>query len=169
MEKIKLKDITKTGLMAALIFLATYVFKIPLPLGYTHLGDCMIFIAVLIIGGKKGAFAGGLGAAIADLAGGYAQWILPTFIIKFIMAFTMGIFVEKLMPKFKYNYIAGSAVGGILEVIGYASVGIFYYGYGPAMAEVPFNILQAGIGVVIAAVFAGILNASGILEKVKAM
>lgn len=169
MEKISIKDITKTALMAALIFLATFVLKIPLLFGYTHLGDCMIFIAVIILGSKKGAFAGGVGAALADLAGGYPQWILPTFVIKFAMAFTMGIFVEKLMPRFKYNYIVGSVAGGAVQVVGYTAVQFFYYGWANALVNIPPLLLQTAAGIVIAAIFVAILRASGILEKVKAM
>ena len=80
-----IKQLTKTAMMAALVFLGTFVFKIPTPNGYTHLGDCLIFVAVLALGWKRGAIAGGLGAALADLAGGYAVWIIPTFFIKSII------------------------------------------------------------------------------------
>ncbi|TJX15164.1 ECF transporter S component [Tissierella creatinini] len=83
--KIKTKDITKVAIMSSLIFVATYLFKIPTLAGYTHLGDCMIFISVLILGRKKGALAGGIGAAIADFLGGYMHWVLPTFFIKLVM------------------------------------------------------------------------------------
>ncbi|MCI1958521.1 MAG: ECF transporter S component [Clostridia bacterium] len=169
MGKANIKIITKTALMAALVFLATYILKIPLLFGYTHLGDCMIFIGVIILGSKRGAFAGGVGAALADLAGGYPQWILPTFIIKFIMAFTMGIFIEKLMPKFKYNYIVGSVAGGIMQIIGYTAVQCFYYGRANAIVNIPPLLLQTVSGIVIAAIFVAILGASGILGKVKTM
>ena len=66
-EQMKTKDLTKMSIMAALVFLATYFIKIPSINGYTHLGDCMIFLSVLILGWRKGALAGGMGAALADL------------------------------------------------------------------------------------------------------
>ena len=84
------KELTKTAVMAALVFVAIYVLKIPGPNGYSHLGDCMILISVLLLGGRKGAWAGGIGAALADLLGGYMQWVLPTFLIKAFMALIMG-------------------------------------------------------------------------------
>ena len=87
------KEITKIAMMAALVFIATYSLKVPSLHGYTHLGDCMIFISVLLLGGKKGAIAGGIGASLADLVGGYMVWIVPTFFIKFVMACIMGLFV----------------------------------------------------------------------------
>ena len=44
----------------------------------------MIFLAAWLLGGKKAAPAAGLGACLADLALGYAAWMAPTFIIKFL-------------------------------------------------------------------------------------
>ena len=81
MEKYSVKEITKTAAMAAIVFILTYTFKIPFPNGYTHLGDCAILIGVIVLGRKKGAWAGGIGAAMADLISGYAQWIIPSLII----------------------------------------------------------------------------------------
>ena len=48
-----------TALMAALIFVATYLIKIPNPAtgGYSHMGDCMIFIAVVMLGRRNGSMA----------------------------------------------------------------------------------------------------------------
>ena len=44
-----LKRIVRIAMMAALIFAGTYTFKIPIAItgGYTHLGDCAIFVGGL--------------------------------------------------------------------------------------------------------------------------
>ena len=105
MDNLNTKEIAKCGLMAALTFIFTYTFKIPSPNGYTHLGDCFVLLGVLVLGRKKGALAGGIGAALSDLLGGYMVWVLPTFFIKAIMAYVMGTIVEKVMPENKFNYI----------------------------------------------------------------
>ena len=49
-----LKRITKIAMMAAIIFVCTYTFKVPIAItgGYTHLGDCAIFAGVMILGRK---------------------------------------------------------------------------------------------------------------------
>lgn len=96
--------------MAALVFIAIYVLKIPALNGYAHLGDCMILISVLLLGGKKGALAGGIGAALADLLGGYMQWVLPTFLIKAVMALIMGYVIDKWHHN--GNWLAGAVLGG---------------------------------------------------------
>lgn len=67
-KKVNVRYITFTAVMAALVFVFTFTFKIPLGTGYTHLGDMMIFLAAWLLGGKKAAPAAGLGACLADLA-----------------------------------------------------------------------------------------------------
>lgn len=100
-----LKRIVRIAMMAALIFAGTYTFKIPIAItgGYTHLGDCAIFVGVMLLGRKDGALAAALGAALSDLLSGAMLWVLPTFIIKGIMALIMGLAVEKLMPEHRYG------------------------------------------------------------------
>lgn len=77
------KRIAKTALMIALIFVCTFTIKLPNPAtgGYTHMGDCMAFLAVLYLGKKDGALAAGLGAALSDLLTGAMIWVLPTFFL----------------------------------------------------------------------------------------
>ena len=85
-----------TGLLTALIFALTFVFHIPVPYtsGYIHLGDSMIYISVIVLGPFFGAFASGVGSMLADLLSGYAQYALPTLIIKSIMALIMGLLLS---------------------------------------------------------------------------
>lgn len=68
------KEIATTALMAALVFVATYLIKFPNPAtsGYSHMGDCMIFLAVVMIGRKNGAIAAAIGGALSDLLAGAA-------------------------------------------------------------------------------------------------
>ena len=44
--RISAKEICVAGVMAAFVFIATLVPQIPIPLGYAHLGDGAIFLAV---------------------------------------------------------------------------------------------------------------------------
>lgn len=86
------KKITFGGLMIALVFATTFSIKIPIPFtqGYIHAGDSMIFITAILLGWKYGALTGGIGSALADLLGGYANWALPTLIIKALMGAIVG-------------------------------------------------------------------------------
>jgi uncharacterized membrane protein len=93
----KTREMVTTALMAALIFVATFLIKIPNPAtgGYSHMGDCMIFLAVVFLGRKNGSMAAGIGGALSDFLAGAPIWILPTFIIKYIMAFIMATIIKK--------------------------------------------------------------------------
>lgn len=162
---IKVKQLVYSALLTALVCVATFMIKVPSINGYTHLGDCMIFISVIILGTRKGALAGGTGAALADLLGGYSQWVLPTFFIKAIMALVMGTITEKLFPKFKYGWVLGAIIGGILQIIGYTLVKIPMYGMAYAIAGLPVVTLQTLNGIVIALVIVASLSKSGILRK----
>ncbi|MDR2770925.1 MAG: ECF transporter S component [Clostridiales Family XIII bacterium] len=90
-----------TGLLTALIAVTTGVIAIPVPFtnGYVHPGDSMIFMAVLILGRRRGALAAGLGSAIADSLLGYFIWAPFTLVIKAGMAFVAGSIIEKCIEK----------------------------------------------------------------------
>ena len=80
------QELVFTALMTALVFVATYLPHIPIPLGYAHLGDAVIFLLALLVPRRTVLFASCIGSALADLLGGFALWIVPTLIIKFVMA-----------------------------------------------------------------------------------
>lgn len=166
-EQIKTKDLTKMGLMAALVFFGTFFIKIPSISGYTHLGDCMIFVSVLILGWRKGAVAGGIGAALADLLGGYTQWIIPTLFIKAIMAMIMGMITEKLFPNLRFGWLIGATVGGIFQIVGYTFVRILLYGTAMGFVELPMLILQTVSGVALSLVLVTTLLQTNIINKLK--
>lgn len=161
------KDLTKMAIMSSLICVATYLFKIPSINGYTHLGDSMIFISVLILGWSKGALAGGVGAALADLLGGYMQWIIPTFFIKLFMGMIMGLIAERLLAKLKYGWIIGAITGGLFQIIAYTLVKIPLIGLGYAISSLPALTIQTISGIIIASVLVATLLASGIIMKLK--
>lgn len=86
------RSLTHGSLMMALVFIATYAVRIPVPFtqGYIHPGDSMIFVSALLFGWKFGALVGGFGSALADILGGYAHWAFPTLVIKGIMGGVAG-------------------------------------------------------------------------------
>lgn len=81
------RTLTYGSLMMALVFIATYSIRIPIPFtqGYIHPGDSMIFVASILFGWRFGALVGGFGSALADILGGYAHWAFPTLVIKALM------------------------------------------------------------------------------------
>ena len=59
---VSVRTLCRTAVMAALICILTMVPRIPIPLGYAHLGDAAIFLVVLFVGRKEGAMAASIGS-----------------------------------------------------------------------------------------------------------
>lgn len=154
----KTKEMVMTALMAALIFAATYCIRIPNPAtgGYSHIGDCMIFLAVLILGRGSGSAAAALGGALSDLLAGAAVWIVPTFIIKYIMAFIMGTVIRGAEES-RGRQLAGAVLGGSFQIAAYTAVKIVIIGMAPAVASIPNICIQTTVGVVLFAILAAVL------------
>lgn len=79
------QELCMTAVMTALVFLATFVPHIPIPLGYAHLGDAVIFLLALLLRRRDALFVACVGSALSDVLGGFALWALPTLVIKFLM------------------------------------------------------------------------------------
>lgn len=161
MKKWTTKDLTEMAMLAALVCTLTFTVKIPVPAtnGYTHLGDCMIFMGVLLLGWRKAAPAAAMGAALSDLLGGYVHWLLPTLIIKGLMVVVMGLALEKLFHNWRRGWIVAAALGGALQVICYTLVKVVYLG-GPAaaLATMPNIVLQTTAAIVVTAVLAAAIK-----------
>ena len=71
-----------TAMLTAMVFAATTFFKVPVGLGYIHFGDVFVILAALMLPRRQACFAGGAGAALADVIGGFAVWAPWTVLIK---------------------------------------------------------------------------------------
>lgn len=150
MTSTKTKDIVMTALMAALVFVATYLIRIPNPAtgGYSHLGDCMIFLAVVLMGRRNGALAAAIGGGLSDFLAGAPMWILPTLVIKYIMAMIMGTII-KSNPESKKLQLTGAITGGIFQIIAYTLVKVVLIGTEAALLSIPNVTIQTTFGIVI--------------------
>jgi len=162
-----IKEICFTAVMAALIFVFTYTFKIPLGNGYTHIGDSIIFLSVALIGAKKSSLAAGVGAALADLISGYTVWVIPTFIIKVLMVIICGLIAEKLFKNKILVYIIGCISGGLFHFLGYSLAWFVLFDKAACISAMPALVLQTAAGLVIAVVLIVVFNKSGATEKLK--
>lgn len=156
----KTSTIVMTAMMIAIITVSVMFIKVPIPFtqGYVHLGDAMIFMAVLVLGWKNGAIAAGIGAALGDILGGFAMWAPWTFGIKAVMAIIMGLMIGYalkkkwvMIGKMPLGAVLGMIVAGIVMVIGYfLAEGIMYGNWAVAMLGIPWNIGQFVVGLIIA-------------------
>lgn len=147
--------IATAAIFAALVAAATLVFIIPIPAtsGYFNLGETLIYAAALLFGPLTGAVAGA-GASIADALVA-PQFAPGTFTIKAIEGFLVGFLTKKLKRKIKNLTVCATIailVGGFEMVVGYFLYETLVLGYPVALAvvEIPFNIIQMLIGLLIA-------------------
>lgn len=164
-QKIRTVDITLTAAMTALVFLGTYIFKIPTISGYVHIGDSMILLTVALFGIKKGAAAGAIGGGLSDLVGGYVYWVAPTLLIKCMWALVMGLIMHKLLKDKKGSFLIGAAVGGVLHIAAYTLVRAALYGTHTAIIEIPALTFQTAAGTIIGFVIFLLLKKSGAAKR----
>ncbi len=165
----KIKNMVYTSLFAALICIATFIIKIPSVVtnGYVHLGDGFIFIAAILLGSKNGAWAGSIGASLADLLGAYSHYAIPTFIIKGIMVLIMGYTIKKISGNNKYKWIVGALIGSVWQVIAYYVVGSVMVGsFISTITEIPANIIQSIVGIIVAIIFVAAFKNTSIGNKI---
>lgn len=143
----KAKKVALSGVAIALIFVATRFTQVPVPLGYTHLGDGFIFLFGTFLDPVSALLVAALGGALADLTSGYALWAIPTFITKGLMGLVVG-FAAKSQGSKKGLFLALGVIAGIvINVLGYFVFGIFLYGGVLAsLTQIPSLILEGVVG-----------------------
>ncbi len=131
--------------MAALVAVATFIVQIPNPAtrGYINFGDIMIFVSALTFGPFVGGFAGSVGSAISDVAGGYGYFAPFTFVIKGVEGVLAGLISNRsnVIRDGLAVVLAGSEMVG-----GYFLVEAYLYGVPSALTELPGNISQIVAG-----------------------
>ena len=120
-------NLAVTGLMGALVFVATYFFKIEIPVGgdRTMIGFANVFciLSGMLLGPVYGGCAAGFGSFLFDIVGGWFSSSPVTLVTKFLMAFVCGLIVhggkkESPAPK-KHDdptlvrLIVGAVVGSL--------------------------------------------------------
>lgn len=117
----KVLELVQMGLLIAVTCVVTMTMKVPTHIGYTHLGDSMVFLAAILLGKKKGMTAAALGMFLADMLGGYFIWAPITLVIKGIMAFLSALIAYRGNYEGRniINNIFGCIVGGIWMIAAY--------------------------------------------------
>lgn len=116
-NKISTADIVLTGLFATLTFVGTMI-RIPMPAAvgapFIHLGNSVLLLAVLTLGFRKGALAGGMGFAIFDVMNGFAAeapyFILESFVVGGVATLVFMGFNKKDDQIYKIIIVAISAI-----------------------------------------------------------
>lgn len=164
-EKIQL--LVLAGLFAAIITVSTMIIRIPTPTkGYINLGDCFVNIAGWLLGPLYGGTAAGIGSALSDLFAGYTVYILPTFIIKGLMAVTAYAVYKALSKRTPsiVGRIVSAVAAELVMIVGYAVFEAFLYSsVTTALTGVAGNVVQGISGVAF-----GVILYEGVIARIPA-
>ena len=168
MKRIDTKRLSFCSLFTALIVIFTMFVRVPLPmLGYVHLGDGFIFLAVFILGPVYGSIASGLGSMLADLFG-YPLYAPATLIIKALTAlcaYLVYAFFKKLTKKSLPAEIIAGVVGSVVMALGYFLYEmLFLTTFAVAIVNVPWNLLQGAVGILVAVVMMRAMKVTKLLD-----
>lgn len=143
MRKPSITTLAVTGMLAALVTLATLLLKLPVPIaqGYVHLGDALILLAALLIG-PLAAPVGAVGSALADVVSGYGLYVLPTFFIKAAVGYLAGRLCARRGFRLVPVGLAFTAAE-LVMVLGYALFEGWALGWATALADLLPNAVQA--------------------------
>ena len=141
--------IAVVAVMIAVTTVFTMVIRVPVPAtnGYVNLSDVAIYFTAFTFGPWVGLIAGGVGAALADLLGGYAQFALLTLLAHGLEGFVAGwLGRDRHFLGMVIAWLAGAVVMCTLYLLG---EGLVLTGWGPAFTELPFNAFQNLVGAVV--------------------
>lgn len=158
------KRIVFAALFAALCWIGTSVFIVPLPYGYFNMGDVFVLLAGWCLGPVYGAVAAALGSGLADILSGYVIYAPVTFLVKGCMAAVAYILAALLKKAIKRNSLdflvrgISAFCAEILMVSGYFLYETALYGIAGGAASVVGNLLQGCFGMVCAVILAEVLR-----------
>lgn len=157
--------IVLVGLFAALSYVVFTFLQIKIPIGTDatsiHLGNAVVVIAALMIGGPLGGIAGAIGMTIGDLFDPvYVVYAPKTFILKLCIGLITGLVAHKIGhistetdEKKIRKFVLLAAIAGLLfNVIFDPLVGYFYklliLGKPAAELTLAWNVLSTSINAV---------------------
>jgi len=168
LAKSKTMRLSMTALSTALVFVATTVFSVYVPQtrGFFNIGETMVFTTALLLGPFIGAFAGGVGSMLADIALGYWYYAPATLVIKACEGCIVGFISRKRLGHiskagweeftFRSGLVLGILVGSIGSIY-YAGVIELSLGFPPTVTSltllVPMEIWYI-LGALILVLFA---------------
>lgn len=145
------KKIVITAMLASLCCVATMIIKVPSPFqGYLNLGDCIVLISGWLLTPKYAFFAAGIGSALADLFSGYTVYVPATFLIKGTMAIAAHFIFNKYKVNKNHAHIISALCAELIMIIGYYTFEGCLYGFVPSLVNMPANIAQGALGLIIA-------------------
>lgn len=143
------REVATTAVGIALVTVMVILVRIPVPAtgGYWHTGAVAETFVAGAFGPIIGAVAAGVGAALADLIGGYASFAPLTLLAHGSTGLLVGLLGWR---RGWIGMLSGWILGGFSQVAIYflGEAFVYQYGVAGASAELPGNLAQVGLGIV---------------------
>lgn len=167
MKRSSTNKIVFSALFAALIFIGTQFIKIPLSIGYIHIGDTFILLAGYYIGGYYAVISSIIGSVLADILSGYIIYAPATLIIKGLMAIIIFVFCKRTSKNKTLLFVLGSALAEAVMILGYLVYDFILYGPSGIVISLSGNLLQGAGSVIISTILLLLLKKSKISKLLK--
>ena len=142
--------VAMVAILTAVVVVFTMIVKIPTAKGYLNLCDVAVCFIAFTFGPWTALISAGLGSALADLISGYAQWAPISFVCHGLEGLLVALIaLERVDRKIGWFRKICAALVSLVCVAGgyYVLSGLFISGFTVALAEVPWNLVQSGVGV----------------------
>lgn len=140
-----IRTLAWAGLLCGLTLALTLI-SIPLPAGYLNLGDVAVLFSAFALPMGWAALAAGVGAALADLILGFALYAPATFVIKGLAALLCALLLKVVRPMKTGLWFIAPLAAAVVIPLGYFGFEYFVF-HEAAVADIPWNVLQSGVGV----------------------
>ena len=145
-SKKNLRLLTLSAVFCAIVYVATTFVRIPVVIGYVHIGDAFIYLAAAMLPMPYALGVGAVGAGLADLIG-YPLYAPGTIIIKMLMVLFFSSKKEKMLCV---RNITAVVPAGIVCVGGYYLYEVILTkSFAAPVAGIVFNVAQAAASAVI--------------------
>lgn len=154
-SRVTARDIALTAAMIALVAVVTRFLVVPVGQGFFNFSDAAVYFVAFTFGPWIGFLAGGIGAALADLSLGYANFAPLTFLAHGLQGLVAGWLVIHGRGTPVQRMLVAWALGtvtmaGLYFAGEYFGAALGWGGPVQAVTELPFNLLQNVGGAIIA-------------------
>ncbi|MCM3316600.1 ECF transporter S component [Rummeliibacillus stabekisii] len=155
-NRIRTFDLITSAMSIALVFVATMLLNIKLPItangGLVHLGTGMLFIISILFGPKKGAIAGAFGMGLFDLVSGWTLWAPISFVARGLQGFIVGKIAwsrGRSGNSLMLNLIATVISMPPMIAVYFIGEGFLYGNWIAPAASIPGDVVQNAIGLLV--------------------
>lgn len=150
----RIKQLTSNAIFMAILIVATLFIAIPIgQFGYINISDGIILIGMYFLKDKYFALGAGISMMFVDLALGYGQYALASFIIKTLV----GLWAYYILAFNKNHYLL--LIGLMIVPVGYYFTDVLLYqNLVTPLTGLPLNTLQVIIGFICFKVVVGMSN-----------